>query len=132
MEELAADIFEGRFSPKFKRAAQLAATLLEDTEYVTRFQLDPAALDGDFDELCFARAGTMPGDVPENRRIIEQAQILTTHNLATLVSAGVHGGREACRGALPGGAHVQALGPSPHRSPADLLRELDRQVTTCL
>ena len=88
-EELAADIFMGRFSPKFKRAAQLAADLLEDTEYVTRFQLDPAALDGDFDELCFARAGTMPGDVPENRRIIEQAQILTTHNLATLVSAGV-------------------------------------------
>ncbi len=88
-EELAADIFMGRFSPKFKRAAQLAATLLEGTEYATHFQLDAAVLDGDFDELCIARAGTKPGGVPANRRIIEQAQILTTHNLATLISAGV-------------------------------------------
>lgn len=88
-EELAADIFMGRFSPKFKRAAQLAHTLLAGTPYAERYELDPAALDGDFDQLCFARAGTEPGGVRENRKIIEQAQILTTHNLATLIHAGV-------------------------------------------
>ena len=88
-EELAADIFMGRFSPKFAKAARLAGELLEGTPYAERYAIDYAALDGDFDELCIARAGTRPGDVPENRRIIEQAQILTTHNLATLVRAGV-------------------------------------------
>jgi len=88
-EELAADIFMGRFSPKFARAAKIAGELLEGTPYAERYAIDYTALDGDFDELCFARAGTKPGDVPENRRIIEQAQILTTHNLATLVRAGV-------------------------------------------
>ena len=86
-EELAADIFMGRFSPKFARAAKLAGELLAGTGYAEHYAL--GTLDGDFDELCFARAGTRPGGVRENRRIIEQAQILTTHNLATLVSAGV-------------------------------------------
>ena len=36
-EELAADIFMGRFSPKFARAAQLAGQLLEGTPYAERY-----------------------------------------------------------------------------------------------
>jgi hypothetical protein len=37
-----------------------------------------------FDELCRARAGNPVGSVAANGMVIEQAQILTTHNLALL------------------------------------------------
>ncbi|GHH43673.1 hypothetical protein [Streptomyces candidus] len=103
VEELAADIFMGTFSPKFLKAAQVAAEVLEGTLYARYYGIDYAALrapdaDGpgrnaprtapDFAALCAARAG---GDsahswsVAANGKVIEQAQILTTHNLATLV-----------------------------------------------
>ncbi len=131
-EELAADIFMGRFSPKFKRAAQLAADPARghrvrdalptrprrSRRRLRRALLRPRGHDAGrrAREPPDHRAGAdphhpQPCDARQRRR---------------------HGRRGACRGALPGGAHVQALGPSPHRSPADLLRELDRQVTTCL
>ena len=122
----------GRFSTKFKRAAQLAATLLEGTEYATHFQLDAAVLDGDFDELCIARAGTKPGGGSANRRIIEQAQTLTTHNLATLISAGVTVDAERaaarCREARTSKPWVQARIDRQRI----FFEELDRQVATCL
>ncbi|GHA23382.1 hypothetical protein GCM10010329_53480 [Streptomyces spiroverticillatus] len=108
VEELAADIFMGTFSPKFLKAAQVAGELLEGTLYARYYGIDYAALRDapgksdrrtasdkrtrrtapDFAALCTARAG---GDsahswsVAANGKVIEQAQILTTHNLATLV-----------------------------------------------
>ncbi|MFF5258304.1 transcriptional regulator [Actinomadura viridis] len=103
VEELAADIFMGTFSPKFARAAVTAADLLEGTLYERYYGIDYAAVreagDGtgrgvpagrgspDFAALCVARAGGTSGrySVAANGMVIEQAQILTTHNLAALV-----------------------------------------------
>ncbi|WP_250001675.1 hypothetical protein [Actinoplanes sp. M2I2] len=94
VEELAADIFMGRFSPKFLRAAHLAGELLAGSLYARYYDIDFAALpapgDGSaaFDALCHVRAAVPRGhrgSVAGNGMVIEQAQILTTHNLATLV-----------------------------------------------
>ena len=99
VEELAADIFMGRFSRKFLRAAQLAGRLLKDSLYSRYYGIDYSAVLGasadtgrrataDFDRLCRARAEGGDADgwsVAANGTIIEQAQILTTHNLATLL-----------------------------------------------
>ena len=87
VEELAADIFMGRFSKKFARAAELAGTHLSGTVYERYYGIDYAALaPGDFDALCRARAGDPGGraSVAANGTVIEQEQILTTHNLAAL------------------------------------------------
>jgi hypothetical protein len=102
VEELAADIFMGRFSPKFLRAAQLAGQMLGGSLYERYYGIDYAevlAIDdvargrrhaaptsAAFDALCRRRAGDPTGrwNVAANGMIIEQAQILTTHNLATL------------------------------------------------
>ncbi|MCP9979147.1 transcriptional regulator [Actinomadura madurae] len=90
VEELAADIFMGRFSPKFLQAAQLAGEVMEGTLYARYYGIDYAAVrrlrDG-FGDLCAERAGDLPASswVVANGMVIEQAQILTTHNLAALV-----------------------------------------------
>ncbi|MGA4539714.1 hypothetical protein ACPA54_06935 [Uniformispora flossi] len=103
-EELAADIFMGTFSAKFLRAAQAAGELLEGTLYERYYGIDYAAIRaiGDvkrerglaadtsdaFAALCRDRAGIDPRGrwwVAANGKVIEQAQILTTHNLAALV-----------------------------------------------
>ncbi|MBT2442479.1 hypothetical protein J7E93_20680 [Streptomyces sp. ISL-36] len=106
VEELAADIFMGTFSPKFLTAARVAAELLSGTLYERYYGIDyPAVRDlavvetsrnvlrshdartsPGFATLCARRAGD-PGtwSVAGNGKVIEQAQILTTHNLATLV-----------------------------------------------
>lgn len=92
VEELAADIFMGRFSPKFTRAAAVAAEQLTGSLYSRYYDIDyPALARSDFGRLCHQRAGVSPGgvSVAANGTVIEQAQILTTHNLATLVHAGV-------------------------------------------
>jgi hypothetical protein len=108
VEELAADIFMGTFSAKFTAAAKLAATLLDGSLYQRYYGIDYRAVAaiGDvkqrrglrvrtsvtFDTLCRQRAGNPTGrwSVAANGTIIEQAQILTTHNLATLAGpAGV-------------------------------------------
>ncbi|WP_119726710.1 hypothetical protein [Thermomonospora amylolytica] len=102
-EELAADIFMGTFTAKFAEAARLAADLLEGTLYERYYGIDYAAVrelgDGPlrrkhgkrvsagFDRLCHSRAGVPAqrwGPVAQNGMVIEQAQILTTHNLAAL------------------------------------------------
>ncbi|MCO5996332.1 transcriptional regulator [Actinoallomurus rhizosphaericola] len=91
-EELAADIFMGTFSPKFGRAARLAADVLEGTLYERYYGIDYAAVRGltepdRFAAVCRGRAGS-PAEgswVAANGMVIEQAQILTTHNLAALV-----------------------------------------------
>ncbi|MCP3140354.1 hypothetical protein [Pyxidicoccus xibeiensis] len=95
VEELAADIFMGTFSPKFVTAAQSAASLLTGTLYERYYDVPFARFDalGDlgFADLCVSRAESGGKSesgrsfVAVNGRVIEQAQILTTHNLATLV-----------------------------------------------
>ncbi|MGY5035881.1 hypothetical protein ACWC9U_34725 [Streptomyces sp. 900116325] len=106
VEELAADIFMGTFGPKFLVAARIAAELLRGTLYERYYGIDYAAVRNlaiteaseaasrsygartspGFARLCVARAGTDAfTSVAANGKVIEQAQILTTHNLATLV-----------------------------------------------
>lgn len=117
VEELAADIFTGRFSDKFRRAAQVAARVIGGTLYARYYGIDTAQVLGlaepvepqassgwtwrrvrpteprvGFGDLCWARAGRTPDggwSVAANGTIIEQSHILTTHNLAALVSIGV-------------------------------------------
>ena len=109
VDELAADIFMGDFSEKFVRAAQVAARLLTGTLY-ERYYGVPFDRVRQIDDVKASRYGTAtsptsaclcvelagqgprwPVGCPE-RTIIEQQQILTTHNLAVLF------GRRADRG----------------------------------
>lgn len=98
-EELAADIFMGRFSPKFFRAARDAAAVLRDSVYARYYALDldeiaslavpdlPSTQPSDaLAQLCARRAGVELGTFRPaiNGMIIEQQQIITTHNLVTL------------------------------------------------
>ncbi|WP_445658215.1 hypothetical protein [Achromobacter sp. NCFB-sbj8-Ac1-l] len=95
-EELAADIFMGAFGPKFVEAARCAASLLDGSLYARYYALEvpailalsPARGEAAFVRLCAARAGVAPGfgQVGANGMVIEQQQILTTHNLALLVA----------------------------------------------
>ena len=99
VEEVAADIFMGRFSPRFLAAAKVAAGLLQGKLYARYYGIDCAALAampvpredaGDQPDalarLCAARAGVQLGGwgTARNGMVVEQAQILTTHNLAVL------------------------------------------------
>lgn len=103
VEELAADIFTGTFSAKYLAAAKVAANEMSGTLYERYYGIDyvavralpePVRREGrpgpsdEFAALCHARAGAESDSrwsVARNGTIIEQAQILTTHNLATLV-----------------------------------------------
>ena len=104
MDEVAADIFMGTFSEKFLRAAQIAAQMLEGTLYERYYGVPFARIRATddvkrsrwvtptseaFAALCVELAG--PGRsgsfVARNGTIIEQEQILTTHNLAPLFEA---------------------------------------------
>lgn len=98
VEELASDIFMGTFSPKFTRAARRAAAVVEGTLYARYYGIDcdrvlalkekPGRGEPTFAGLCRERAGNPRPSVAGNGTVIEQAQILTTHNLAALVDAG--------------------------------------------
>ena len=106
-EELAADIFMGRFSAKFYESASVAADLLGQSLYATYYRIDAKALRAlkplpeepeqrrlfvgmrkadELTEHCRGRAGLNAGDrgIAINGMIIEQQQIVTTHNLAVL------------------------------------------------
>ena len=108
-EELAADIFMGRFSPKFVEAVHTAAGLLRDSLYARYYRIDYDAVvrtlgpveprrrdgaspaqrnDDPLALLCAQRAGVALGTYRPaiNGRVIEQQLILTTHNLAALAS----------------------------------------------
>lgn len=111
VEELAADIFMDDFSPKFTQAAKQAAAFVEGTLYARYFGLDCAAVmrlpetkpgprrwsffqreapANPFAALCIQRAAAAEGkpwDVARNGMVIEQSQILTTHNLALIFGA---------------------------------------------
>jgi hypothetical protein len=107
VDEIAADIFMGEFTTKYAAAAVRAHALLAGTLYATYYRLDAADLATfqaeatppaagpktapAFVALCRARAGeparSEPGRgfVARNGKVIEQEQVLTTHNLAVLV-----------------------------------------------
>jgi hypothetical protein len=100
VDELAADIFMGDFSETYLRAAQTAARLMAGSLYeryygvpfarVLSFELKPSQYgvptSPELAALCkeLARSDGNGSFVARNGTIIEQAQILTTHNLATL------------------------------------------------
>jgi hypothetical protein len=98
VEEIAADIFTGTFTTTFRDAAALANRVMAGTLYARYYDLTETWTDRirtewgqavDVAELCGIRAGEARGRngswVAENGIVLEQAQILTTHNLAALV-----------------------------------------------
>lgn len=113
VEEIAADIFQDAFTQKFQDAARTSATLLRDGLYARYYDLPlpehfpagPAeppitkktrhrpATATVFLATCHARAAEAQGptDRPSyasfNGTVLEQAQILETHNLAVLFDA---------------------------------------------
>lgn len=107
VDEVAADIFMGTFSEKYLRAAQRAAGMLQGSLYERYYGLPYAKVlqiddvrpsrygrtptSPAFDRLCHDLAGAAELDgrrsVARNGMIIEQEQILTTHNLAVLFAA---------------------------------------------
>jgi hypothetical protein len=100
VDELAADIFMGSFSETYLRAAQVAARLLSGSLYERYYGLPFAQVltfeaklsehgvptSPELATLCqaLARSDGRGSYVARNGTVIEQAQILTTHNLATL------------------------------------------------
>jgi len=106
VDEVAADIFMGDFSEKYLRAAQQAGTLLAETLYARYYGIDyndiqqiddvspsryGTPTSAAFTRLCYQRAGAASAggrrSVARNGMVIEQEQILTSHNLAVLVQA---------------------------------------------
>lgn len=120
VEEVAADIFMGTFTTKWSRAALVAAQMLEGTLYARYYDLpsphDAAAWTAEvksrwgkdtaegFAMQCKRRAreaGTDQGSrVAANGAILEQSQILTTHDLAVLARG--LGLEDALRSLAPG------------------------------
>lgn len=104
VEEIAADIFMGTFTEKFLAAAQIAGKQLRGSIYARYYGLpyerllalpdvsrghEPRAAPA-FAALCteLARVGTAGrGSTARGGMILEQEQILTTHNLAPLFEA---------------------------------------------
>jgi len=110
VEEVAADIFMGTFTTKWRDAAEIASRTLEGTLYARYYDLPAPAFWSqprprpalvrrwgrqtaqDFAELCAERAkeaqtANTGSWVAGNGTVLEQSQILTTHNLAALVDA---------------------------------------------
>jgi hypothetical protein len=109
VEEVAADIFMGTFTAKWRDAAEIASRALAGTLYARYYDLPdptfwtrtrPRALirrwgkqtAQDFTDLCVERAKEAQTDgtsnwVAGNGTVLEQSQILTTHNLVTLIDA---------------------------------------------
>ncbi|MBE8524579.1 hypothetical protein ILP97_45075 [Amycolatopsis sp. H6(2020)] len=95
LEELAADIFVGTFTDKWRTAAAATSRIMAGTLYARYYDLPeewtapPRKLlrrtADDFAAVCEARAGRRRRSVAGNGMVIEQSQILTTHNLAVLV-----------------------------------------------
>src|SRR6185503_4762566 len=92
VEELAADIFMGSFTRKFAEAARVTARVVANTIYARYYAIDTHELAGlpsadklspEFAALCERRAqlARTRRSVARNGKIIEQSQILTTHNL---------------------------------------------------
>lgn len=112
VEEVAADIFKGTFTTKWRTAAAVASASLEGSLYARYYDLpapaywttphQPGRLARlqrrwgrqaavDFTALCRARAreagvADQTGSVAENGAVLEQSQVLTTQNLAVLTA----------------------------------------------
>lgn len=87
VSEIAADIFIGRFSEPFGLAAAKTAEYFEGKLYARYYKLPKKISPKSFDQLCLERAGTGPSQgwsVAYNGMVLEQAMILTSHNLATV------------------------------------------------
>ncbi len=92
---ICADFFQSQFSNKFPRAARIACRYMQGSVYATYYGVncsqsidDPQTLM----RLCVTRAGFGDHDrfwscTSKNGCIIEQMEILTTHNLAGLYEA---------------------------------------------
>ena len=109
VEELAADIFMGKFAENFLNAAKESATLLRGTAYERYYGINydailklndlessgKTSISPGFARICAELADGAGSDkvkadrwsVARNGAIIEQSQILTTHNLASLFNA---------------------------------------------
>lgn len=101
IDELAADIFCNQFTNTFLLAAREAGRVLSGTLYERYYCIDyeqilslscatiPRGVSPDFYNLCFERvqSDATGSAVARNGMIIEQQQILTTHNLASLVGS---------------------------------------------
>jgi hypothetical protein len=102
VEEVAADIFMGRFTTKWHTAAALTSQTMAGTLYARYYDLPeywPAPVwkkfrhtqtAEHFAQVCKERAkeaGKGGSWVAGNGAVLEQSQILTTHNLAVLVDA---------------------------------------------
>ena len=105
VEELAADIYRGKFSPTFVDATLRTAEVMRGTLYATYYGIDYESIARKLGSartlneqqravaaenlalLCSERAGVPRYSKPAaNGMVIEQQQILTTHNLAVLFS----------------------------------------------
>ena len=95
VEDLAVDIFEGRFSRKFTEAFLLTSPVLSGTLYARYYRLPPADViypedPTSFTRLCFERSSFDHHWCPVCAgTVVEQEKILTSHNMAALVSLGV-------------------------------------------
>ena len=105
INELAADIFVGKFSEEFLKSARATADFLDGSLYATYYGIEfdeirristerrggqeTGSEPDDFARLCAARAGVSLGgwSPAGNGMIIEQQQVLTTQNLAPLFAA---------------------------------------------
>lgn len=94
IEELAADIFMGGFSAKFAQAMDLAARHLQHSLYARYYGIDYShwlsipqnKKSQTLESWCRQRSGADAHEwsTASNGSIIEQAQILTTHNLVNV------------------------------------------------
>lgn len=91
--ELAADIFEGRFSKPFDRSAEICVARYHGTLYGRYFNLPQALPRGGLGSYCRERAGQsnwsnrLNWSVAGNGEVIEQQLVLTSHNLAAVFGA---------------------------------------------
>ena len=88
--EIAADIFMGTFSPRFEQAAHITAQRYKGKLYGRYYNLPETVLNGSLGSLCTERAGKSSRQgfsVAYNGTVIEQALILTSHNMAGVFSA---------------------------------------------
>lgn len=92
LEELAADIFMGRFAHKFTEAARRAGQWMRGSVYARYYQCDyqavgwPGGGEIDLNAVCERSAPAAAGKwIVRNGQILEQAQLLTTHNLSELI-----------------------------------------------
>lgn len=135
--EIAADIFQGRFARTYADAFEVAAPVVAGSLYARYYRIADGEVDRvrrsatpaeQLSRLCTERAAT-PGHAwcPAcNGMVIEQCQVLTTHNLAALLVAGVSpssGWQVAAEGAF-GRAAVLLTRLEGNRKPNRMLKDI--------